>query len=103
MTLIASTRARVFGTANSWSLTPQRGYSSEGRDCAVKLEIQGDVKSGYHLVIAPEGFFTADSWHQSLDEAFASAHELFEVTARQWAESTAQKSPNNSLERTREG
>jgi hypothetical protein len=53
--------------------------------------------------MAPEGFFTADSWHQSLDEAFASAHELFDLTAREWAESAAQKSPNKSFERTREG
>lgn len=103
MTLIAQTRARIFGTANSWSLTPQPRDSSEGRDCAVELEIHGDAKNGYHLVMAPEGFFTADSWHQSLDEAIASAHELFDVTAREWAESGAQKSPNKSLERTREG
>jgi hypothetical protein len=101
--LIASTRARIFGTASSWSLTPQPGYSSEGRDCSVELEIQGDPKNGYHLVMAPEGFFTADSWHQSLDEALASAHELFDVIASEWTESAAQKSPNRSLERTREG
>jgi hypothetical protein len=103
VTLTASTRALIFGTANSWSLAQQPGHSREGRDCAVKLEIQGDGKNGYHLVMAPEGFFTADSWHQSLDEAFASAHELFDVSAHQWAESTAQKSPNKSFERTREG
>ena len=100
MTLFASTRARIFGTANSWGLTPQPGYASEGRDCAIGLEIQGDPKSGYHLVMAPEGFFTADSWHQSLDEALASARELFDVTASEWTESTAQKSPNKSFERT---
>jgi hypothetical protein len=103
VTLIAHARARIFGTANSWSLTRQPGYSSEGRDCAVELEIRGDAKSGYHLIMAPEGFFTADSWHHSLEEAFASAHELFDVTASEWAESTAQKSPNKSFERTREG
>jgi hypothetical protein len=103
MTLIAHTRARIFGNATSWSLSPQPGYSSEGSDCAVQLEIQDDAERGYHLVMAPEGFFTADSWHQSLDEAFASAHQLFDLTAREWAESAAQKSPNKSFERTREG
>jgi hypothetical protein len=51
--------------------------------------------------MAPEGFFTADSWHHSLDEAFASAHELFDVIASEWTESDAQKSPNKSFERTR--
>lgn len=70
--------------------------------CNIRLEIEGDAINGYHLVKSPEGFFTADNWYQTLDEALASALAVFGVAARDWKESTAQDSPNTSLERTRE-
>lgn len=102
MALVAQTRARIFGTANSWSLTAHAGYAPEGRECGVNLKIAGDAKNGYHLVISPDGFFTADNWYQTLDEALASALELFDVAADNWwKESTAQDSPNTLLERAR--
>jgi hypothetical protein len=84
MTLRAHTTARVYGTTNSWSLTPHRGYASEGRDCEVDLEIQGNEEQGYHLVMSPAGFFTADSWYKSQDDALAAALELFGVTREEW-------------------
>lgn len=75
----------------------------EGCVCNIRLEIEGDAINGYHLVKSPEGFFTADNWYQTFDEALASALAVFGVAARDWKESTAQDSPNTSLERTREG
>lgn len=86
MTLIAHTTARIYGTANSWSLAAQRGHTSEGHECEVDLEIQGDEKHGFHLVISPAGFFTADSWYESKDSALAAAFELLGVTREKWSE-----------------
>ena len=99
--LVVHARARIFGTANSWSLSARAGYA-EGRDCDARLEISGDVMNGYHLVITPEGFFTADSWYKTLDEALASASELFGVAAHNWKNVETRDSPNTSLERTHE-
>ncbi len=85
-TLRAQTRATIFGTHNSWSLSWRRGFEKAGTECAVRLEIQGDDKNGYHLVKSPEGFFTADDWHATLTEAQRSARELFGVGLDQWSE-----------------
>jgi hypothetical protein len=103
MSLVAHTRARIFGTTDSWSLTAHPGSGPEGRDCSVRLEISGDARNGYHLAMSPEGFFTADSWYISQEEALASASELFKVAACAWKETAAQGSPDTSLERAREG
>jgi hypothetical protein len=53
----------------------------------VKLEIQGDSKDGYHLVMTPDGFFTADTWHATVDEAMAEAESLFGLSRERWAKS----------------
>jgi hypothetical protein len=50
----------------------------------VELEIQGDPKNGYHLVMSPEGCFTADSWHATLEDALADALGLFGVPIDGW-------------------
>jgi hypothetical protein len=84
--LRAQTRATIFGTHNSWSLSWHRQFEKAGTECTVRLEIQGDEKNGYHLVKSPEGFFAADDWHQTLGEAQRSARELFGVDMDQWRE-----------------
>ena len=84
MTLVARTKSRVWGSKNAWSLTPHRGFEGDGRECAVDLEIDGDDKSGYHLIMSPAGFFTADSWHETLADALAAAAEMFGVAPENW-------------------
>lgn len=82
--MTAHTKCRVFGTRDSWSLAPHRGFA-EGRECEVDLEIEGDEKNGYHLVMSPAGFFTADAWYESKDEALTAASELFGVAPGKWS------------------
>jgi hypothetical protein len=53
-------------------------------DCNIDLKIEGNDQSGYHLMMSPEGFFTADSWHPTLEEAIINAYELFGITKEDW-------------------
>ena len=76
------TRAWIYGTTNSWSLSP-RGHEPSA-ECEVLLEIRGDEKQGYHLTMNPTGFFTADSWHATQQEALRTATELFGVAPEKW-------------------
>jgi hypothetical protein len=48
------------------------------------LEIVGDNKNGYNLVMSPAGFFTADHWYESKDDALAAASELFGLARESW-------------------
>ena len=83
--IVATVNAKVFGTKNGWSLAPIEGKERESTDCEVLLEIQGTKKNGFNLVISPAGFFAADSWHETKQEALESAEELFGVSAESWA------------------
>lgn len=82
--LAVRTRARICGTATAWSVEPNAGAAADGVECTVDLEIQGDDQAGYHLVMSPEGFFTADHWYQTRAEALASAEALFDGAAHSW-------------------
>jgi hypothetical protein len=73
---------RIWGTRNSSSLSPHRGYGGKGHECKVELE-KGDEKNGYHLVMSPAGFFTADEWYETRDGALAAAAKLFRVAREQ--------------------
>ncbi len=84
MTLVARTRSRVWGSRDAWSFAPHREWEGDGHDCAVELEIQGDDARGYHLVISPAGFFTADSWYETLTDAYEAAVELFDIAPKAW-------------------
>lgn len=86
--IFAQTKTEIYGTKNSWSLSPHQGYSIDSTLCNIDLEIQGDDKNGYHLVMSPEGFFTADHWYQTLEEALNNANELFNVDKNEWKKST---------------
>ena len=83
-TLVAIAQSRIWGTTNSWSLDPHRGRNEPHQECQVRLEIQGDDESGYHLVMTPTGFFTADSWHATKDEVLKAAETLFGVGRDEW-------------------
>jgi hypothetical protein len=84
--LRANAECRVWskrGKSNAWSLEAQDDYDTSAV-CQVALEIQGNDKRGYNLVMSPAGFFTADNWHESLPEAMESAQEMFGVGPEQW-------------------
>lgn len=83
-----TTRARVWGTKNAWSLSPFRTANEPTQECDVELEIQGDDREGYHLVISPHGFFAADSWHHTKHDALSTARELFGVLPDAWSRPT---------------
>jgi hypothetical protein len=86
--IVAKVNARVFGTRNAWSLDPAQGNGKSAEwatECQVRLEIQGGRKSGYNLVMAPEGFFAADHWYKTKQEALDSAEELFGIAAGDWS------------------
>jgi hypothetical protein len=84
MVLRATTRAKIFGKYSCWSSSPLPGVGEESKDCVVELEIQASGPSGYHLVKAPDGFFTADDWYESEEEAMGAAFEEFGVRRSEW-------------------
>jgi hypothetical protein len=55
-----------------------------GMECVVRLEIQGNDAHGYNLIMSPAGFFSADYWYETFEDALASAEELFGVGRRDW-------------------
>jgi hypothetical protein len=69
-------RIAVPDVASDWT------YPAQER--RVELEIQGDDKWGYHLVMCPEGLSFADSWHATLDDALESARDGFGVPLDAW-------------------
>lgn len=83
-----TTRARIWGTNNAWSLSPFRTADEPNQECDVELKIQGDDRDGYHLIMSPHGFFTADSWHQTKEDALSTARELFGVLPAAWSRPT---------------
>jgi hypothetical protein len=85
--VFAITKARIWGTTNAWSLSQFAGADQPNCVCVVELKIQGDDQNGTHLVMSPAGYFTADSWHATKDDALSSAFELFGVTRSTWTNS----------------
>ena len=79
--ILATAQAKIFGTPGGWSLEPSGDESSDGR---VRLEIQGTDEDGDLLIMLPDGFFTADCWFQTRQEALESAEEEFGVLASSW-------------------
>jgi hypothetical protein len=53
------------------------------------LQIVGDSATGYHLIKAPSGFFTADDWYLTLEEALDAAREEFGVSQDMWSVESA--------------
>lgn len=80
----ATTEATVWGSRNAWSLSEQAGYKKETPYCSISIEIQGDAKNGFHFVMSPEGFFTADTWHETWEEAIQLGNELFDLNLSDW-------------------
>lgn len=82
--LVAFAEARVWGSTNCWSLEGGR-LPGDGRTCRIRLEIQGEEKSGFHLVMEPEGFCAADTWHETEAAAIAAATSLLGLARVAWS------------------
>ena len=80
----AKTRAQVWGQKNAWSLAPPDGTTASPTECEIVVEIQGDEKNGFHFVMSPNGFFTADTWSETIDEAFDYGKRLFDLDRDDW-------------------
>ena len=87
--IYATTTTRIWGTRNAWSAERTGGPDQPNTECTVQLEIQGDDRNGYNLVMSPEGFFTADSWHPTKNDAIDAACEIFGVSETSWSNSLA--------------
>lgn len=74
----------IRGYGNSWKVAEPSDPPARVEDRAVALEIQGNDAEGYHLVMSPEGCFTADTWHDSVEDAKATAEEVFGVPPDGW-------------------
>jgi hypothetical protein len=88
ISITARAKTRIWGTRNAWSLSLIPGPDAPNRECEVAIEIQGDDRDGYHLVMSPSGFFTADYWYQTMQEALDAAEELFGVCHDKWSKTS---------------
>jgi hypothetical protein len=77
----AFTRIAISGGGKQWKVEPNDRQTTA---IDVKLEIQGDDQNGYHLVMTPEGCFTADTWHKTRVEAVEEAERIFGVPESAW-------------------
>ncbi|MFV8784104.1 hypothetical protein ACNKU7_16915 [Microbulbifer sp. SA54] len=83
-TIKAKKIVNIWGEKNAWSHAPHPGTNQRCSQSLTELEIQGDDQSGYHLVMSPVGYFSADYWYESLQEAKESAEKFFGVTDKEW-------------------
>ena len=74
----------IYGTPNSWSLSESETKRNKINNTSTSIHFEGNDKEGYHLVISPEGYFTADSWHESKKEAIEAAKELLNIPESEW-------------------
>lgn len=81
--ITASVRIAISGGRDAWKIAEPNDPQVLERD--VRLEIQGDDRGGYHLVLTPEGCFTADTWHETLAEAIEEAANRFGVLKSAWS------------------
>lgn len=79
------TTVQICGTKNAWSLESDDSNAPR-TETLVNLEIQGSTRDGYNLVMLPDGFFTADYWYETIDEAFEAGFKLFSISKGQWEE-----------------
>ena len=70
------------GRPNSWSIA--EAGDANAVELSIELSIQGYSKTGYHLVICPDGYSSADSSYDSIDEAKEDVFEMFGVNQHEW-------------------
>jgi hypothetical protein len=74
----------ISGAGNAWNVAQPSDTAASVRERIVLLEISGDDRDGYHLIMSPEGCFTADTWHECKDDALDTAERLFNVRPDDW-------------------
>lgn len=75
----------IRGSGNAWKVAEPSDPPASVQERVVTLEIQGNAADGYHLVMSPAGCFTADTWHESVEDAKDTAAEVFGVLPDEWA------------------
>ena len=81
----AAIKTTIGGTSNSWYLSSGENKKEPSKLCEVELEIYGDEKNGYFLLISPEGYFTADYNYETKGDALTDAQELFGIGEDEWS------------------
>ena len=76
--------APICGTPNAWKVAEPSDPPALVQVREVALEIQGNARDGYHLLMSPAGCFTADTWHETVEEAKEAAHHLFGAPVDTW-------------------
>lgn len=84
--IYTTTTARIWGTTNAWSAAQTEGPDQPNCECTIKLEIQGTDRNGYILVMSPSGFFTADYWYPTKQDALDDAFEIFSAARNAWSD-----------------
>jgi hypothetical protein len=80
----AVTVVPIRGYSNAWKVAEPSDTGNAIQKRVVTLEIQGDGKDGYHLLMSPDGCFTADTWHETVEDAMDTAYRIFGVPADRW-------------------
>jgi hypothetical protein len=75
----------IRGTSNAWKVAMPSDPAATVQEREVTLEIQGNARDGYHLLMTPTGCFTADTWHETVEDAKDTAHRVFAVPPDGWA------------------
>lgn len=83
----SQTKTQICGTKNAWTIESDEPNAPR-IETLVELEIQGTERDGYNLVMSPDGYFTADYWYKTIEEAFEAGQELFSVAKKQWRKVT---------------
>lgn len=79
------TRSKIRKLKGGWRLANDSDPVEYVTEVEVKLLIEGNMKNGYHLIITPDGFFTTDSHHETLEDAIESAKESFNISYSDWS------------------
>lgn len=79
-----TTKSKIRILKGGWKVAEENDDSKYVKELVVKLSIFGDKEKGYHLIMAPEGCFTADSYHKTLEDAIKIASEEFGVAESEW-------------------
>ena len=74
----------IRGTSNAWKVAEPFVPPAQVHERKVTLEIWGNPRDGYHLLMSPAGCFTADTWHETVEDAKDTAQRLFGVPPEGW-------------------
>jgi hypothetical protein len=71
-------------SSSSWKVAAATDPANEVRELDVWLEVLGNDADGYHLVMTPDGCFTADYHYTSSAEAIEAARDIFGAPTDGW-------------------